>query len=190
MKPRRKNPISNTWLVLSILIIFFSLFQLNHLYSILSNNECKVISEYWLSPGHNGLSVYPTTLAIFILIGAWSCIEFLRGIFDQVVDKYFSIAVNFMAVIFIMYCTYAMSIQWKYFELVQDRVSSSFIFSPPYIDSWEAHTAYDNFVIKKYCDGTYSHRYSESQEEEDRRRAEFAESDWVRKSKPQQIFIR
>lgn len=190
MKPSRKKPISNTWVVLSVLTISFSLFQLNLIYSIVTNTECKILSEFWLSPGHNELAVYPTTLTIFILIGAWSCIEFLRGVFNQVIDKYFSIAVNFMAVISITYCIYAMSIQWKYFDLVQDREYYSFIFARPYIDSWGAYTAYDNFVIQKYCDGTYSHRYSESQEDEDRRIAEFSESGKIRKSKPQQIFVR
>ncbi|MCV6620773.1 MAG: hypothetical protein OIF51_03365 [Cellvibrionaceae bacterium] len=176
-KLRIRKDESHTWLIVSVLVIVFFIYQWQLIYMIVTDS-CKLFNSYWLNYGHGIYSPLGLTFLSFFLIAGLSAIELMRAICNLVSDKYFSVLVNSAIIVCALSCMAIQFRQLEYMQVQWDKKRYAEAFSPAPFGSYRQYMEFLDFQADQFCDaqGQITGSY-------DDRREAFYESDRMRKAR-------
>jgi len=180
-KIKETNAESITWVIFTVLIIIFFIFQWHVIYTLVTNS-CDRFANIWLSDRDVGFTVYELTFWIFFLIGVLSLIELIKGVAGLVSDRKLCISINSLILVCVVACCYTQYRLIDYMQLEWSKKEYSYVYLPPHIKSLKANKVYRSFRHAKHCRGETPHRYPQTVEDAERLRKEFQESGLVRLS--------
>ena len=114
---RRDTNNGDAWLIVSCLVIFFFIFQWFIIYSVVTIQQCDLLSTFWLASGQDGISVFKTVCLIFGLVLLWSIIDLVRAVYLDYDDKIFSIVVFLGVFTCSVFTARTLWAQWELFQI-------------------------------------------------------------------------
>ncbi len=142
---------SNSWLLMSLLAIFFFLYQWLVIYTVVTM-ACTPLEEFWLAPDQLGLNPFRTFIVVFLLFGAWALAEMVSAQIGGYSDRWFCSSICFLVLVCVIAIMATFRMQWEYYEVKwgvrshQDLTFQAFPMPDEVsIDPW------GEFLAKKKC---------------------------------------
>ncbi|WP_111640282.1 hypothetical protein [Marinimicrobium alkaliphilum] len=155
---------SNAWLLMSLLVVIFFLYQLILMYTVVTTS-CTLLEDFWLAPDQLRINPFTAFVLVFSLFGIWALVEVVVAHIGGYSDRWICTFICSVSLVCVLATLATLRMQWEYYE-VQWGVRSfqNFTFElmemPEiiYVDPWR------EFLTEKMCDDPELHRRLRSEE--------------------------
>ncbi len=146
MKIRLDKSESNAWLLISLLVIVFFLYQWMIIYTVLTM-PCDPLEKFWLAPNQVGIAPFYAFMVTFILLAIWATLEIIAANLSGYSDRWFCTATCSVVLLCIIAVMTTFRAQWEHYEVswgIRSHQSLTFqvIYMPDEIKIDPGHEAF------------------------------------------------
>lgn len=151
-KQRAPTNSSNIWLLVSLLVLFFFVYQVSLIISWITLH-CVPLERVWRPRGALLDSPFWLFFLAFILFGVWAVVEILASHSGKYRDRWFCFGVGLLAVACVVATLLTFRAHWEYYEVEWgNRTAPELTFQWGSMGSERSIDHWHEFLLSRQCD--------------------------------------
>ena len=107
---------SHAWLIVSLLVIFFFIYQVTLIYSVMTM-DCTPVEQLWLAERRLGFNPFTLFTLVFVLFGLWALLECVLVQVQRTAERWGDTTLCLLALVCVLAALAALRTQWEYSEV-------------------------------------------------------------------------